>query len=1613
MAAAATGGAGRPPAMLGDYRGAAESPEMRPASRGFGMRKKKKTEKGALKNVMKLFSNTLGVENDSVPPQILRQDILRLNRWSVQVDDDALEIVAEENYARIEAAASRHRTMAGSRGFDFGAFAARHNEDPEARRGLEVLEIHGAERISDLGLKGIADTCPNLRVLDIGGCLQITDLSLRAVGISCPSLRELNIDRLTRLTGAGLGGIADTCKGLTSLSMQELPQLDEWVLQRIGAGCMRLRALNLARCTKITDHSLKYFTNQVTGLTDLNLAHCKHVSDVGLLSLSHNCPLLERLILTRQELPFKVTDVGLLALSERCPGLTELDLSGSECVTDVGISWLSGGCHGLKIVNLNGCNKVTDVGILAISEGCPVLENLSIASLKKVTDIGVRHLSRGCPRLQLLDVTGLFLITDGKVRDFGLEGLQALAQTCGNLRTLNLTGCFQVAEVALRALGRGCTSLTAISLAGCHRVDARGVAYLTKGCPDLKNLSFRTCERVDDNVLWQVGRNSHRLTTLNLVGCDAITDYGVSAVAKGCRGLQTLNVAGCKKVTDLSLLALAEAKMTPGLAVLNMGGCTDVSDTGVSWLAERCTSLLSLNLKGCSVSKTGLKALTQTWSYVTIRRDAGWVGVWPKPRAKDLRWIDEYGAAWKAAMHIQGLYRGKLARRAAARAREQRLRNWACRRMQSLYRGRQARKQAVLLKMQRRKEIEYATKLQCRWRQRQARGDLSRRRAAHYEMLMNRSARKMQAIWRGKKVRDLAKAAMAAMLDYRRRCEEAAIRVQQIWRGKKGREFFRVTMAAQILLRKQQHESAERLQTMYRARLGRREANRRKAEKRRFENEKERAARFIQSRIRGHQGRRQAQRRVYELQLREQAALYIQTRWRSRGGRLSAHLKRRAIAMDREHRAALRVQTAWRARQGRYSTHLLKLARAERAELENKMAMRLQRIYRGHKGRREYQSKRQAQTMAQLKLTDLQQWAALTVQRYWRGKIGRRRYQEMLDEHRRRWKVLYDDEQQRPFYYDQTTGDIRWRKPQELLDAMPKPKCENCEYYDAIFECGDCHEYYCEECWTAVHFGGKRKGHKFRAMYDVYGKRVDYGEGEWPSKWPSEIEQDEFVGWRPANVGAVYESGKGQIMPSDAEKAALAAEEAQAYTTALVTSRSGGGDYGTGFGDGYGELGADGWAKYYDDATGLDYYFNATTGVTTHDRPTTFATPRPAAGQAALEAGEAGWNRYHDEASGKEFYYNEDTGASTWRRPYGFATPRPAAGQAALESGDNNWAKYWDEAAERDFYYNEVTGESVYERPHNYYTPRPTTGNSAALVPADGQAALETGGDGGVWKRYHDDEAGMDFYYNEVTGESTYDRPPDFVTPRPTTGDATQVGYTPDGSRWLQLMDAESSQRYFFNEETGESTFEKPEGFVVDTTFDDGGSGPSARSSGSENSTEDGSEESDEESGEEDSEDGDVGEDNGEAKGREDSPTSLEEKKGGHGHEYEDDGVHDLDDLARRASQAVAASAVVGDPKVTQRLQEVSDKLADDDSKLDVGDDTPHDWKDNRDWTTDGITAWLTTFVTTDAERKLQTPPLAAKERKRLVKVCKTMGLVTSSQHVGLSKDKIVTIAKV
>ena len=179
------------------------------------------------------------------------------------------------------------------------------------------------------------------------------------------------------------------------------------------------------------------------------------------------------------------------------------------------------------------------------------------------------------------------------------------------------------------------------------------------------------------------------------------------------------------------------------------------------------------------------------------------------------------------------------------------------------------------------------------------------------------------------------------------------------------------------------------------------------------------AALLVQRHIRGLFGRRVLQRLQQDEETRHQAALWIQSRWRARKGRMAAHLVLAARRSQMEERSAIMVQAAWRAKKGRFAAFLLQRAKAVRrqqgasglcvharvcctvllhgvrlcaradlalaAEIDS--AVMLQRIARGRQGRKVAQSKRAQRTLHQLKQHDLFSWGAVTVQKTFRGYV--------------------------------------------------------------------------------------------------------------------------------------------------------------------------------------------------------------------------------------------------------------------------------------------------------------------------------------------------------------------------------------------------------------------------------------------------------------------------------------------------------------------------------------------------------------------------------------------------------------------------------------------------
>ena len=668
------------------------------------------------------------------------------------------------------------------------------------------------------------------------------------------------------------------------------------------------------------------------------------------------------------------------------------------------------------------------------------------------------------------------------------------------------------------------------------------------------------------------------------------------------------------------------------------------------------------------MSYAGIKAIRESWRHVQLVKTDNYFGLKPAKRGTDKRYIDEFGAVWVAATKIQAVYRAKIARRRMAVAREEHLRHWVAARLQSVWRGRQARRYVLLKRMQKSREEDAAIMMQKVYRAKKARRILRQRQAEHDRRKQVWAACLVQRNYRGKLARKWFLGQKKAQMEYMMRCNEAAIMVQSCWRGRQARRAAQLKRAMNSLQSRAEEQSARYLQKIYRGRLARKVLKKKKFLRMILGNKEEESAVKIQNLFRARMKWRRENAAAGNAERREAAAVKLQAMYRARKARMVVHLKRSGLRAAKEEAAAIVMQNAWRRKQGFMVADMIRRGRVLQAEEDDKAARMIQKVYRGHRARKRVKRLSADQYMAQKKQENLEEWAALQVQRMYRGRVGRLRFAARQIEVARRWKVMFDDNQGRVFYYNMNTGEIRWRKPQELLELDPRPQCDNCSVEVAEVECGQCTEFFCAECWDAVHFGGKRKGHKFRCLYDYYRRRIDYGDGEFPSIWPTELEQDDLYGWHKR--GENPRDNKGGKGAHDPPPGAPSAMSGGALSLPLESIQR--------------------WTKYWDEPSGAYFYFNSETSESTYEPPLSYRSDNGESGGEGGAPVNGGWGKFPDEENNSEFFYNEATGESTYERPPEYSTPassariEPPSGEHSnyqLTNGEQEqgWERHWSD----------------------------------------------------------------------------------------------------------------------------------------------------------------------------------------------------------------------------------------------------------------------------------------------------------------------------------------------
>ncbi|XP_051969357.1 F-box/LRR-repeat protein 7 isoform X2 [Xyrauchen texanus] len=274
---------------------------------------------------------------------------------------------------------------------------------------LETVVASGCRRLSDRGLRVIAQCSPELRRLEVAGCYNVSNNAVFDVVSHCPNLEHLNVSGCPKVTCISLTQEASLLLtplhgqqiGLRYLDMTDCVSLEDEGLRTIAFHCPRLTHLFLRRCIRLTDDSLRQLALHCTSLRELSLSDCHLMGDFGLREVAR---LEGRLRYLSVAHCMRITDVGLRYVARYCPRLRYLNARGCEGLTDQGLSHLARSCPRLRSLDVGRCPLVSDNGLEVLARSCEGLRRLSLRGCESVTGRGLMVLAAGCPELQLLNV---------------------------------------------------------------------------------------------------------------------------------------------------------------------------------------------------------------------------------------------------------------------------------------------------------------------------------------------------------------------------------------------------------------------------------------------------------------------------------------------------------------------------------------------------------------------------------------------------------------------------------------------------------------------------------------------------------------------------------------------------------------------------------------------------------------------------------------------------------------------------------------------------------------------------------------------------------------------------------------------------------------------------------------------------------------------------------------------------------------------------------------------------------------------------------------------------------------------------------------------------------
>ncbi|KAE9323008.1 hypothetical protein PF008_g17466 [Phytophthora fragariae] len=431
-------------------------------------------------------------------------------------------------------------------------------------------------------------------------------------------VRCIDLKDVLDISEEDLDVVAKSNRFCTGLQLARCSRVSDVTMRRIAFCCSQLEELDVSYCTLITDLGLAAVGKYCNRLVRLKMVHCSQIRDVGVEAIVRTNPRLEEISLSFCE---RITDRCFLTIGKSCPGLAALEVELCVQLTNSAMKYLATTLVNptkLRRLNIGGCRRISDEGLLDVVKVCTGLQKVNLRHCDRLTDLSIRTLTHNCLELDALNVEELESLSY-KVFLFDQEG-DGRGVVDKNLlrkmKTLNVTGCTGLNDLALGHLGHRSKGLESLNLSACTELSDQGLLWLLDDMLDrsiggghLTHIDVSYCLGLTANGIHKVVLRCPNIVSLNLSGCTHLSDANIIDIVNSCEKIVRLELAFCRELSDSVLYAIANQL---SLEELNLSRCVRITDDGMLEIAGQSSVLRRLNVAACKkLSERSLLALLE------------------------------------------------------------------------------------------------------------------------------------------------------------------------------------------------------------------------------------------------------------------------------------------------------------------------------------------------------------------------------------------------------------------------------------------------------------------------------------------------------------------------------------------------------------------------------------------------------------------------------------------------------------------------------------------------------------------------------------------------------------------------------------------------------------------------------------------------------------------------------------------------------------------------------------------------------------------------------------------------------------------------------------------